>query len=245
MHRKYSITALEKTGVLYLVIFSLSVLALPHSYGFEFTGERWRDNIPYHWMESCPAYILPAIEKAFESVSPVMFKNSGIKKSVGFDYKVTFYCADTPYKNQQKIPLTVELEETNFETEEQTIGATTRRYWLPDTLQIIDFDIWLNLSVINSSNINKILSHEILHGLGLRHSANPEALMYFVPSQSEMHADDLAAVSLLYGVCEDSVDEQFNYFMHKVPVDGKNYYGILPSGGVWPKDVHTIGISVC
>jgi hypothetical protein len=196
-------------------------------------------------MDGCPAYVLPAIEKAFGLVSPVSFKNTGIRESVGFDYKVTFYCADTPQQNLQKIPATVELEETDFATEEHTIGATTKRYWLHDTLQIIDFDIWLNLSVINSSNIDKILSHEILHGLGLRHSENPKALMYFVPSRSDMHADDLAAISLLYEICEDSVDEQFNYFMHKVPVEGENYYGILPNGGVWPKDVHTTGVSVC
>lgn len=240
-----AITVAGKGKFFLLITLSLAIGAERNSYGFEFTGERWRDNIQYHYMEGCPAYVLPSIEKAFESVSPIAFKNTGIQDSVGFDYKVTFYCADSPHQNLQKLPTTVESEETNFATEENTIGATTKRYWLLDTLKIIDFDIWLNLAVIDSGNIDKILNHEILHGLGIRHSENPEALMYFLPRRSDMHADDLAAISLLYEICEDSVDEEFNYFMHKVPVEGENFYGILPNGGIWPEDVHTVGFSVC
>lgn len=228
-----------------MIILNIAICATQNSYGFEFTGERWRESIQYHNKEGCPDYVLTAIDEAFQSVSPMAFKNKGQHDSLGFDYKVTFYCAYSPYQYLENLPATVALEETNFTTEEQTIGATTKRYWLIDSLKIIDFDIWLNLSVINPSNISKILSHEILHGLGIRHSDNPDALMYFLPQRSGMHADDLAAISLLYEICEDSIDEDFNYFMHKVRVNEENYYGILPNGGLWPEDVHTIGFSVC
>lgn len=185
-------------------------------------------------MKGCPAYALPSLEKAFESVFPIAFKNIGIQDSVGFDYKVTFYCADSPHQTLQKIPLTIASDNTNFATAENTIGATTKRYRLLDTLKIIDFDISLNLAIINPGNIDKILNHEILHGLGIPHSENPEVLIYFLPRRSDMHADDLAAISLLYETCEDSVNEEFNYFMHKVPAAGENHYGILPNGGRWP-----------
>lgn len=245
MNKTSSLTAFRKTKIFSLVVYTLAVVIQQNSYGFEFTGEKWRENIRFHYMEGCPAYVLPSIEKAFESVSPVAFQNTGVRYSVGFDYKVTFYCADEPRQNLQTIPSNIQSAETNFAIDEQTVGATTRRYWIQDSLKIIDFDVWLNPSVIDSSNIDKILKHEILHGLGIRHSENPEALMYFAPRRSQMHADDLAAISLLYEICEDSVDEEFNYFMHKVPLEGENYYGILPNGGMWPKDVHSIGFSVC
>lgn len=217
----------------------------PAALGFEFTGERWRENISYHYIEGCPSYVLPAIEKAFGAVSPVAFNNTGRRDSVGFDYKVTFYCAESPILDLQVIPATIAWHESNFAVSENTIGATTRRYWIIDSQKIVDFDIWLNSSVINTENIDKILNHEILHGLGIRHSDNPDALMYFLPNSETMHADDLAAINLLYEICEDSLDADYNYFMHRVPVDGSNYYGILPSGGVWPTDVHTVGQSVC
>lgn len=218
---------------------------MPLVFAFEFTGERWREKISYHYMEGCPAFVLPAIENAFASVSPVAYLNTGRQESVGFDYKVTFYCSDSPVRDLQNIPSTIAWHESKFAISEHTIGATTRRYWIIDTQKIVDFDIWLNSEVIDKENIDKILNHEILHGLGIRHSDNPEALMYFLPQTESMHADDLAAISLLYEICEDSVDGEYNYFMHNVPVDGDSYYGILPYGGTWPNDVHTVGYSVC
>lgn len=222
-----------------------SVVSGKHISAFEFTGERWHDQISYHYMVGCPAYVMPAIEKAFATVSPVAFKNTGIRHAVGFDYKVTLYCAAEPFSSLQVVPPEIQSEETNFSTEEQTIGATTRRYWLKSTKEIVDFDIWLNSAVITPQNIHKILNHEILHGLGIRHSENPDALMYYLPLREDLHVDDLAAVSLLYEICEDQIDEELNLFMHKVPVNGELYYGILPNGGRWPDDVHTIGYSVC
>lgn len=245
MDRISSIAAFRRTSIYSLVVFTLAMTNQKSIRGFEFSGEKWRENIEFHYMEGCPDYVLPSIEKAFESVSPVEFDNTGIRYSVGFDYKVTFYCADAPHQKLQVIPPTIRSAQSNFAIDEQTIGATTRRYWIQDSLKIIDFDVWLNTSVIDPSNIEKILKHEILHGLGIRHSENPEALMYRAPRRSQMHADDLAAISLLYEICEDSIDEELNYFMHKVPVEGENYYGILPNGGTWPKDVHSIGFSVC
>jgi hypothetical protein len=112
-------------------------------------------------------------------------------------------------------------------------------------LEIIDFDIWLNTEVITPENIDKILKHEVLHGLGISHSNNPDALMYFKPTRSKMHADDLAALSILYEIFEDSVDGDFNLFVHKLSLGGERYYGILLFGGIWPDDIHTIGLSPC
>ncbi|MFK7863340.1 MAG: matrixin family metalloprotease [Pseudohongiellaceae bacterium] len=231
--------------ILFNTVLLCAALATPKIYAFEFTGERWREKISYHYMDGCPSFVLPAIEKAFNSVSPVDFDITGRRDSVGFDYKVTFYCADQPVRDLQVIPSTIAWHESKFALSENTIGATTRRYWIIDSQKIIDFDIWLNSSVIDLENIDKILNHEILHGLGIRHSDNPDALMYFLPKTKSMHADDLAAINLLYEICKDNVDEKYNLFMHNVPVDGENYYGILPVGGTWPDDVHTIGFSVC
>lgn len=245
MRNQPSFSASCQSILSFCAAFAATFWIAPATLGFEFTGERWREKISYHYIEGCPPYVLSAIETAFSVVSPVAYGNTGKRNSVGFDYKVTFYCADSPVRDQQVIPSTIAWHESNFAVSENTIGATTRRYWIIDSQKIVDFDIWLNSSVINKENIHKILNHEILHGLGIRHSDNPDALMYFLPKGDTMHADDLAAISLLYEICEDSVDADYNYFMHRVPVDGSSYYGILPYGGVWPTDVHTVGISVC
>jgi hypothetical protein len=245
MQKHNTLTAFGTINYLTPLMLALTILVPRLSYGFEFNGEKWQDKIRYYYLEGCPAYVLPALDAALKTVSPVAFQNTGIRFSVGFDHKVTLYCADSPVNALQQIPSNIASEETHFGTEEQTIGASTRRYWLKDSMKIIDFDIWLNIAVISPENINKILKHEVLHGLGIGHSKNPDALMYFRPKRSDMHADDLAAINLLYKICEDRMDEDFNIFIHKVPLDGESYYGILPYGGIWPMDVHTIGFSAC
>lgn len=145
-----------------------------------------------------------------------------------FDYKVTCYCAAAPNKSLIDIASTVEAEETNFAIDEQTIDATTRHNSSQGSLKIIDFDVWLNPSAINPNNIDKILKHAILHGLGLRHSENPEALMCFPPRASQMRADDLAAIRLLYEICEEYVDDESYHFRHKVPLEEKTTTALCP-----------------
>lgn len=245
MQKDNAITASKGSKYLTLFFFACALLVPMTSNSFEFNGEKWQQNIHYYYLDGCPAFVLPAFEAAFKTVSPVPFQNTGVRFSVGFDHKVTLYCADAPKDALQEIPSNIQSVDTHFATEEQTIGATTRRYWIKDSMKIIDFDIWLNLGVITPENIDKILKHEVLHGLGISHSNNPDALMYFKPTRSKMHADDLAAINLLYEICEDRVDDDFNLFVHKVPVGEESFYGILPFGGIWPKDVHTIGRSAC
>jgi hypothetical protein len=239
------IKASDRIKYLTLLVSALTLLVPILSHGFEFSGIKWKQSIRYYYMEGCPAYVLPAFEAAFNTVSPIPFQNTGVRFSVGFDHKVTLYCADSPNDSLQQIPSNIESADTHFSTEEQTIGATTRRYWNKTSLEIVDFDIWLNTKVITPENIDKILKHEVLHGLGISHSNNPDALMYFKPTRSKMHADDLAALSILYEICEDSVDDDFNLFVHKLSLEGERYYGILPFGGIWPDDIHTIGLSPC
>ena len=245
MQKDNTIKAFGRIKHLTLLVSALILLLPMISHGFEFSGEKWKQKIRYYYMEGCPAYVLPAFDAAFKTVSPVPFENTGVRFSVGFDHKVTLYCADSPKDALQYIPSNIESMDTHFSTEIQSIGATTRRYWIKDSMEIIDFDIWLNPKVITPENIDKILKHEVLHGLGISHSNNSDALMYFKPSRSNLHADDLAALNVLYETCEDAIDDDFNLFIYKTRLGGESYYAILPFGGIWPDDVHTIGLSPC
>jgi len=141
VNKTTSITAFGKTRISLLLVFTLAMATLQTIYGFEFTGERWRDNIRFYYMQDCPDYVLPSIEKAFESVSPISFENTGVRYSVAFDYKVTFYGADAPNKSLANIPSPVESEETDFAIDEPTIGATARRHQIQGSQKIIDFDV--------------------------------------------------------------------------------------------------------
>ena len=85
---------------------------IPPSHAFEFTGERWEQPIEYHYLLGCPAYVMPAIENAFAAVSPIPFSNSGPRSSVGYDQKVTIYCAAAPIASQIQLPESVALDET-------------------------------------------------------------------------------------------------------------------------------------
>jgi len=44
---------------------------LQTTYGLVFTYKRWRENLRFHSVQCCPDYVLPSIEKAFESVPPI------------------------------------------------------------------------------------------------------------------------------------------------------------------------------
>ena len=53
--------------------------------------------------------------------------------------------------------------------------------------------------------------------------------MCFPPRASQMRADDLAAIRLLYEICEEYVDDESYHFRQKVPLEEKNYDGTLPN----------------
>lgn len=212
------------------------------SRAFEISGIRWHKPITYYYRDGCPSYVLPELKRAASTMSPISTRYGGLASSVGFDERVTVYCAPEPIQAAMFIP-----DHIGFDTVDSAIG-TARRYWRRSTQEIVDCDIWLHADRINPANARIIIQHEWGHCLGLDHEEEQRSIM--APTLQKIDTDDptindRAGLNVLYGKCEDELDSYGNHFMHKVPVNGGYLYGIMPAGGVWPYDVHTVGASDC
>jgi hypothetical protein len=130
-----------ETGTSYFTVFTLAIATLRTDYGFEFTNKRWRENIRFHCIQGLVDYVLASMQNPCKSASPISFENTSARYSMGFNYKVSLYCADPHNKSLENNPSITEAEATNFAADKQTIGATTRHYWTQASQQIINYGV--------------------------------------------------------------------------------------------------------
>lgn len=212
------------------------------SSGFEISGRRWMSEIVYYIDSDCPGFVLPSLHSTVREMTPVGYTYGGKSGRVGLDDRVVIYCANESIKALSYLPEGIDFDEVF-----SAIGSA-KRYWRKSSLQILDCDIWLSSEKVNEENIAKVISHEWGHCLGLDHEDKQRSIMAStlkaIPQNSPT-IDDMAGINVLYNRCENVVDNQGNYFMHKVPFKGDYFYGVIPANGIWPADVHTVGRSSC
>ena len=218
------------------------------SSGFEIDGQRWVSNVTYYTLPGCPAFVNDAMEPVIANMTPISHGYGGHNHAVAFDYRVTIYCATQQVEAFSVLPADVESDLLYLTDQQGSAAGSARRYWSRDSKEMLDCDIWLNEDKIASDNIDIVLGHEWGHCLGLKHENQVLSLMNSFLQlifSAEPTIDDRAGLNVLYELCVDELDERNNHFMHKVPVDGEYYYGIMPGDGMWPHDVHTVGKSSC
>ncbi len=221
---------------------------IPDSSGFEIGGERWGSTVTYYTRPGCPSYVTDAFEPVISRITPIEYNYGGFNSTVGFDNNVTIYCASEQVQAQVYVPDDVGSDIFFLTDEQGSAAGSARRYWSKSSKEMLDCDIWLNEERIDQDNIEIVLGHEWGHCLGLKHENQVMSLMNSFLQlilSPEPTIDDKAGLNILYDLCVDELDVGNNHFMHKVPVNGEFYYGIMPANGMWPYDVHTIGKSNC
>lgn len=229
-----------------VIRFLLLALLCPAASAFELnTPEiKWTQAaIPLAYMEDgCNIDIKGSAEKALETW--------GLKRSIqrepegiGFDDRSTIYCSELDLAELLILPDDVEVVISNIGESGQVV-ATTHTYFRFD--RIVDFDVRLHPTLVTEESLDRVMLHEVGHGLGFKHSTIEKSIMWWkVDNNEDLHADDLLAGCILYDKCHTLLDDNFNLAVPKVEYEGTCYHAILNSGGVWPDDAYMAGIVDC
>lgn len=179
---------------------------------------------------SCPKLVLDQFPSILEEPSRfIKFLDGGMRRTIGYDGMPTIFCDKESTRlgssSLVAIPDNIVVTEYNVlsETRQPVVLATTRVY---SSLSgsIIDADIWIDTDYIHESNIKFVLRHELGHLLGLPHSENEDALMYWKPTRETWHITDYATLSLAYN-CVSQLDSEMNeYVLHSY---GKDWLYII------------------
>lgn len=167
---------------------------------------------------SCPQIVMDQFPGVFEGADRfIRFLEGGIRRTIGYDEMPTIFCDpdDTRLGTSDLSHLPDGIQVTEYDIKSEVNNAVTlasARVYSSYSGAIMDADIWIDSDFIHESNINYVLKHEIGHLLGLPHSNDPDALMYWKPTARTWNITDYAMFSMAY-TCTSQLDDRMNEFV--------------------------------
>jgi len=228
-------------ALIIVMLIGLVIGVFQKSYGYELPEKFRKWNLGtvnvYYKTDGCNIRTLGLIHRASRKWDVIETDDRGTTTlPIGYDQRVTLYCAETDPVELVRLPPGVSMQ-TDYLTDSQNglVLASARSYWLGSS--IVDCDIRLHPYFVTNSNVESVVAHEWGHCLGIDHSNNWDATMFYAPPiRSTLHADDLLAACELYQVCK-LMDAEGNLAIRPIEYNNEWWYGYLPKGGVWPDDV--------
>lgn len=247
-----------------LMIATLMSFSLVHA--AEYNGEHWESTFQWYIDASCPALVKTAVEEALDRYSPVDTQFVGIwSKGISQDSASVIYCGDSDVQQAQlQAPLPYGLASSVADALDAPyiVAGRAYRYYYTETQEMAECDVWLNSVIINEQLLDVLVLHELGHCMGLLHSSEENAVMYYVPTAKSFHIDDYAGLTELYSMCRDKnfTDYMGNMYIARLDVEdllealddraydmfrGVELSAYLDAGGIWPSSVYNVKQSSC
>jgi len=192
-------------------------------YAYEFNGEKWKSPLEWYMGDGCGPLVKYEVEKALDEIAPLGHSYKGSHPEVDQDWKSVIYCSKELGASGSSLRRSnLKMSESYILSESGAIVGNTK--WWHANGEIVEFDIWLQEDLF--LGLGKIVRHELLHGFGLQHSLNENAIMFWSPSTNNLHIDDLAGLSMLYD-CKVKADQDANIFIPWVEWLGQNFSAFL------------------
>ena len=227
----------------------------------EYDGEHWQSTFMWYVDASCPSYVKPAVEEALEKHSPVESLFLGVwSRGVSQDSSNVIYCGYSDVQEMQlQQPLPYGLE---YAVAEATAGRA-KWYFFRESQKIVECDVWFGTASLTEENVELYVLHEVLgHCMGLQHSNDRDAVMYFAPNATGFHVDDYAGLTELYRLCRDKdyIDTLGNKYIARLDVEdllavldnrehdmyrGVELSGYMDANTMWPAGLYNIKESAC
>ena len=233
-HKKFKTSTL--LDMLLLAILTLGFLFWSVAFAYELPDRFRKFTSPsidvYYQSSSCSISTSGLWKRASEKWGVVETVNRGELNNVSYDGRPTIYCATVDPNAIVSLPPGVELTISYLMSEDNNlVMASAHQYWKSGAM--VDCDIRLHPVFVNDDNVDTSVLHEAGHCLGIAHSDNPDATMYFAAPDDTLHADDLLAICELYNTCVQW-DEDFNMLIEPFEYQGTCFYGYMPAGKEWP-----------
>ena len=235
----------------------------------EYKGDHWATSFSWRVDKGCPVYVKTSVQEMLDKHAPVTnnyYGRSYTTPSFG-DKQNVIYCGVTDVQSEQlttPLPAYVDYEVTELVSrEENAVAGRARRSWYASSLEMIECDVWLSTLFIDEENINKFTLHEVVgHCMGLTHSNDTNAVMYYAPSATQWAADDFAGITELYEQCHEKpyIDSIGNVYMPSLDVEdlleaidnrdhdkwrGVTLAAYLDANENWPAGLYNIKESAC
>ena len=227
----------RKHGVIAILILSFIAAFVFDSDGYELPDRFRKWNVEaievYYNTDGCPFDTTGLWTRAAYKWGVLDVVEMG-HNSIGYDNRPTLYCAENAAL--QNVPSDVEVRiDYVRSSQDNLILATAHSYWISEAM--VDCDIRLHPAFVYEENIEEAMLHEFGHCLGIAHSQDREAIMYYaIRKGAYLHADDHLAICEIYGVCR-LIDSNLNLAIPPQEYGEACYYGYLIAGGIWPDDV--------
>lgn len=236
--------------IAFLTLLTLACLYISRADAYDYNGEKWMSRIDWYMGTGCPKYVKESalsvydeIEANVEAIETRYVTHWS--QSPRQDERTTIYCGDTDVQdgNSIKLPWWLEMREGRLLSDDgTTVVGRARWYYKPSDNEIVECDVWLNSSELTESTVDKYVRHEIGHCLGLQHSEEAVAVMYFAAILPYYHVDDWAGLKRLYQDYRPVVDAYLNLYTGLLDTRLGVASGIIDSGYVWPDDAYSIEI---
>lgn len=249
-------------GVLYAVlgiVLAFSIVNLVHA--AEYNGEHWQSTYLWYVDASCPAFVKNSVEEQLAKHSPVATQYVTVwNRGISQDSANVIYCG---YSDVQETQVQLPLPYGLTSSVSETVAGRARWYHLTATQEIVECDVWLSSMYTNEDTVDRYVLHEVLgHCMGLRHSSEKDAVMYYAPRATSFHIDDYAGLTELYRLCRDSafVDYKGNLYLARLDVEellealddrqydayrGVELSAYLAANEPWPASVYNVKESAC
>ena len=242
-----------------LVLLS-TVLNMHPATAAEYDGEHWQSTFIWYVDISCPTYVKPTVEAVLEKHSPVahLFISTW-SLGVSQDSSNVIYCGYSDVQEMQLQQLPYRLEAATSET---TAGRA-RWYFYREQQKIVECDVWFSSGSLTEETVELYVLHEVVgHCMGLQHSIDRDAVMYFAPTATGFRVDDYAGLTELYRLCreKDYIDTLGNKYIARMDVEdllavldnrehdmyrGVELSGYLDANTMWPSGLYNIKESSC
>lgn len=230
-----------KDYTVFLILLTLACAFIDRAEAYEYNGEKWMSRIDWYMGAGCPSYVKGTVEEVAKEIEAnvaaietrYVTKWSGVPAQ---DQRTTFYCGTTDVQESYLINLPWWLEMNTAET----VAGRARWYYKESNNEIVECDVWLNTDELTEGNVEKFVRHELAHCLGLRHSNEYSAVMYYAPLLPYYHVDDWAGLKRLYHDCTPVIDKYLNLYIGAVETTEGMLSGILRAGKQWYADVYNV-----
>ena len=176
----------------------------------------WLEGIPLFWQLQCISYAVntagsPRLGLDYNAAAaivdgafahwPTASYSDGASPSVAFMGRTGLTCDRVEYNPTGPNANAILFRDDGWTHDPAAIALTTVAFSVK-TGQIFDADMEINTPLLTAADLNFVVTHESGHFLGLDHSPDPTAVMYFqyggggvVPQLSD---DDLQAICTAY-----------------------------------------------